>query len=108
MFAFPGWYLIAEKKTCRGSSTYKGHVENIAECALQCKEETLLRGRMFVYGTNDFNKECPNARNYKCGCKSDGTCRCYCVISEKAYGSCDLDDAKNLNLYKYSNPGKGN
>ena len=81
------WY--GQGKLCGGSYIYKGRLNSLEGCGLECKKISW----MFIYGTNDFGgNACTNTE-----------CECYCSTTATLQESCPTTSNNYYRLYRYLN-----
>ena len=71
---------------------------SIEQCAESCKGVS----SMFIFGTNDFGW---TWEGWWHPCNDEG-CSCYCEISAKDNGTCDMQANEGFRLYKFLSSGK--
>ena len=94
---FPdSWKLIAEKKSCVGSSRFMEWFSTIDGCAKYCKD----KASMFTFGTNDFGFK-PDQCEINRWTNGKMACKCFCKTAASNAGKCNQKDSLGYRLYGY-------
>ena len=88
----PTWFLVAERKSCKGRFGGVVKTSTTGECARKCNGVS----SMFIVGINDFG-------GYGC---MNGQCDCYCAKSATIDGTCEMLNHNSYRLYKFNSNGK--